>query len=89
LRLYGPDAFFLFLHQDLKLVIDGPNIFLNTGVFEDIISWIILIAYFPVRSGSPGPLDKKTPSGFKARISLAIVVEGTTVTLHPSSEKIS
>jgi hypothetical protein len=48
---------------------------------------MVLIAYFPVRSGSPGPLDKKTPSGFKASISLDEIIEGTTITLQPSSEK--
>ena len=31
-------------------------------------------------SGSPGPLDKKTPSGFKSSISSAVVIAGTTIT---------
>jgi len=29
------------------------------------------IAYFPVAAGSPGPFDKKIPSGFNLIISLA------------------
>ena len=36
-------------------------------------------AYSPVAAGSPGPLDRNTPSGFIARISSADVVAGTTV----------
>jgi hypothetical protein len=35
-------------------------------------SLIILIAYFPVAAGSPGPLDKKIPFGFNLNISSAL-----------------
>ena len=41
-------------------------------------------AYLPVAAGSPGPLDRNTPSGFSARMSSAVVVAGTTVTLQPT-----
>ena len=37
----------------------------NSGIFFWIRLLIILIAYLPVAAGSPGPLDKKTPFGFK------------------------
>ena len=36
----------------------------KTGKSFLINSFIIGIAYFPVAAGSPGPLDKKIPSGF-------------------------
>ena len=48
---------------------------------------MIGIAYFPVAAGSPGPLDKKIPFGFSFRISFAIVLQETTVTLQLKSEK--
>ena len=48
---------------------------------------MISIAYFPVAAGSPGPLDKKIPFGFNLRISLALVLQETTVTLQLRSEK--
>src|SRR5260370_27145593 len=34
-------------------------------------------------SGSPVPLDRNTPSGFKASTSYAVVCAGTTVTVEP------
>jgi len=34
--------------------------------------------------GSPGPLERKTPSGLRARTSSAEVCAGTTVTRQPS-----
>ena len=43
---------------------------------------IISIAYFPVAAGSPGPLDKNIPFGFKLNISSADVLQETTVTLQ-------
>src|SRR4030095_1100610 len=36
-------------------------------------------------SGSPGPLERKTPSGFRARTSAAGVDAGTTVTSHAAA----
>ena len=54
-----------------------------------INSLIILIAYFPVAAGSPGPLDKKIPLGFNFNISLAVVLHDTTVTLQLKSKNIS
>jgi hypothetical protein len=38
------------------------------------------MAYFPVAAGSPGPFDKKIPSGFNLIISLASRLQGTTTT---------
>ena len=35
----------------------------------------ISIAYFPVAAGSPGPLDKKTPLGLRAKILSADVLQ--------------
>ena len=52
-----------------------------------INSLMISIAYFPVAAGSPGPLDKKTPFGFNFKISAALVLHGTTVTLQLKSLK--
>ena len=37
------------------------------------------IAYFPVALGSPGPLDKKMPSGLYPSISFDLVSAGTTI----------
>ena len=51
-----------------------------------IKSLIILIAYFPVAAGSPGPLDKNTPCGFSFKISAALVLQETTVTWQLKSE---
>ena len=51
---------------------------------KSITFWITGTAYLPVAAGSPGPLDRKTPSGFIARMSSADVVAGTTVILQPS-----
>jgi len=48
---------------------------------------MISIAYLPVAAGSPGPFDKKIPSGFNLRISFAVVLQGTIVTLQLKSEK--
>ena len=36
-------------------------------------------------SGSPGPFERKTPSGLKASVSSADVVAGTTVTSQPDA----
>ena len=44
------------------------------------------MAYLPVAAGSPGPLDKKMPFGFKPFFS-ALVLQETTVTLQLKSEK--
>ena len=40
-------------------------------------------AYSPVAAGSPGPFERKTPSGFSAMMSSAEVFAVTTVTLQP------
>ena len=45
------------------------------------------MAYFPVAAGSPGPFDKNIPLGFSLKISSALVLHGTIVTLHLKSEK--
>src|SRR5258707_576114 len=51
----------------------------NTGFFS-ISSRITGTAYSPVAAGSPGPLERKMPSGLSARISAADVCAGPTVT---------
>ena len=48
---------------------------------------MILIAYFPVAAGSPGPLDKNIPCGLRVKIFSAGVLQETTVTLQLKSEK--
>ena len=45
------------------------------------------MAYFPVAAGSPGPFDKNIPLGFSFRISFAVDLHGTIVTLQLKSEK--
>ena len=40
----------------------------------------MFIAYLPVAAGSPGPFDKKIPSGFSLIIFLACRLQGTTTT---------
>ena len=57
------------------------------GRFFLIKSLIILIAYFPVAAGSPGPFDKNIPFGLRAKIFSAEVLQETTVTLQLKSEK--
>ena len=39
-------------------------------------------------SGSPGPFERKTPSGEKASASAAGVVAGTTVTTQPAAARL-
>ena len=46
-------------------------------------AWIVLIAG-PRAPGSPGPFERKSPSGFRATIASAVVSEGTTVTRQPT-----
>ena len=41
----------------------------------------------PVAAGSPGPLDRKTPSGWWRRMSSAVAVAGTTVTRQPAEAR--
>ena len=48
---------------------------------------MIVIAYFPVAAGSPGPFDKKIPFGLSFKISFALVLHEITVTLQLKSEK--
>ena len=57
----------------------------NTGMRVSSSALIVGTAYLPVSAGSPGPFDRKTPSGFNARISSAVAVAGTTVTSQPQS----
>ena len=40
-------------------------------------------AYSPVAAGSPGPLDRSTPSGLRASTSSAVVEAGSTVARAP------
>ena len=56
----------------------------KVGIFSSSTLRITGTAYSPVAAGSPGPLDRKTPSGFRASMSSAVAVAGTTVTLQPA-----
>src|ERR1700690_1440620 len=49
-------------------------------------SRIVAMAYVRA-AGSPGPFDRNIPSGDKSRISLAVVVAGTAVTLQLMSTR--
>jgi hypothetical protein len=55
----------------------------NTGRFS-ISSRAASTAYVQ-GSGSPGPFERKMPSGANARASAAVVVAGTTVTSQPAA----
>src|ERR671926_137494 len=55
----------------------------NKGLPVSSSFWITGTAYSPVAAGSPGPFDRNTPSGLRARTSSAEAVAGTTVTLQP------
>ena len=57
------------------------------GIFSLINFCIIFIAYLPVAAGSPGPFDKKMPSGFNLTISLAPRLQGTTTVSQLKFEK--
>ena len=57
---------------------------------KSVVSKMVLIigtAYSPVAAGSPGPFDRKTPSGLWANTSSAVAVAGNTVTSHPADAK--
>ena len=56
----------------------------NIGILFVLSSLMHSIAYLQ-GSGSPGPLERNTPSGFIAIISAAVVLAGTTITLNPLS----
>ena len=56
----------------------------KVGILASITLRIAGTAYSPVAAGSPGPLERKTPSGLSARMSSADAVAGTTVTLQPA-----
>ena len=45
------------------------------------------LANLDVAAGSPGPLDRNTPSGLSFSIVSKFVSAGITVTLHPKLEK--
>ena len=59
----------------------------NVGVPDASTSPIIGTAYSPVAAGSPGPLDRNTPSGLWPSTSLAVAEAGTTVTLQSRSAR--
>ena len=56
----------------------------KSGIFLAMISRVALMAYVQ-GAGSPGPLERKTPSGFMASTSSTGVCAGTTVTRMPRS----
>ena len=59
----------------------------NIGILLFISCFIIGIAYLPVAAGSPGPFDKKIPSGFSFKIFWLEVSAGTIITSQSKSEK--
>ena len=56
----------------------------KVGTFRSSSVRITGTAYSPVAAGSPGPFERKTPSGLSASTSSAVAVAGTTVTLQPA-----
>ena len=59
----------------------------NIGNLLFISCFITGIAYLPVAAGSPGPFDKKIPSGFSFKIFWLEVLAGTIFTSQCKSEK--
>ncbi|MCY1240600.1 hypothetical protein D9M72_534550 [compost metagenome] len=61
----------------------------KTGISLFSRFWMTGTAYSPVAAGSPGPLDRKMPSGFCARTSSALVEAGMMVTraLRPAKRR--
>ena len=60
----------------------------NKGFFASSICWITGTAYSPVAAGSPGPFDRKKPSGLWLITSSNDAVAGSTVTRAPASTKL-
>ena len=60
----------------------------NSGTPLFSTAWIIGTAYTPVAAGSPGPFDRKMPSGACAMISSKLAVAGTTVTRAPAATRL-
>ena len=58
----------------------------KSGVPESMIAFADSIAYVQA-SGSPGPFERKTPSGRRASASFAVVVAGTTRTSQPDAAR--
>ncbi len=56
----------------------------NKGIPVSTKVRISLPEYLDVASGSPGPLDKKIPSGLCDRTSLAVMLAGRRITSHPA-----
>ena len=60
----------------------------NSGLPVSSIAWITGTAYSPVAAGSPGPLERKKPSGLCAITSSKVEVAGSTVTRAPASARL-
>lgn len=68
-------------------IIWWPRQIPKVGMPLSITARIVGTAYSPVAAGSPGPLERKTPSGWWASTSSAVAVAGSTVTLQPWSAR--
>ena len=60
----------------------------NSGLPVSSIARITGTAYSPVAAGSPGPLDRKNPSGASAITCSNEAVAGTTDTRAPASARL-
>ena len=65
-----------------RQIIWCPRQIPNTGTFPKRARTCVNVSV--TASGSPGPLERKTPSGAKARTSAAGVSQGTTVISQPT-----
>ncbi len=59
----------------------------NTGRPLATNALMVGTAYAPVAAGSPGPLERKIPSGDYAYMSFAEADAGTTVTRQPAAAR--
>ena len=67
--------------------IDVPSIFQIKESFSLIFFVCKFLQIIHVAAGSPGPFDKKIPSGLSFKIVSKELSAGTTVTLQPKLEK--
>ena len=61
----------------------------NNGLPVSSIARITGTAYSPVAAGSPGPFDRKKPSGSSAMIASNEAVAGTTDTRAPGEREVT
>ena len=59
----------------------------KVGSPASITALMVGTEYLPVSAGSPGPLERNTPSGFLESTSSAVAVAGSTITSAPAAAR--